>query len=158
MVSLFFWIGKRVTTLLPIFFYHKLAQSLLTMGLGGVVTPPVQQLQVYQLAEKISNEIWFIVKKWDEFTKDTMGKQIVRSADSVGANIAEGHGRYSCQDNQRFVKIARGSLNETRHWLRLAYARNLLTQEQSDRLHPLLNELSPKLNAYLNSLKQKAKG
>ena len=67
-----------------------------------------QQLQVYQLAEKISNEIWFIVKKWDEFTKDTMCKQIVRSADSVGANIAEGHGRYSCQDNQRFVKIARG--------------------------------------------------
>ena len=65
-----------------------------------------QQLQVYQLAEKISNEIWFIVKKWDEFTKDTMGKPIVRSADSVGANIAEGHGRYSCQDNQRFVKIA----------------------------------------------------
>ncbi|MCW6052251.1 four helix bundle protein [Lyngbya sp. CCAP 1446/10] len=117
-----------------------------------------QQLQVYQLAEKISNQIWFIVKEWDYFTKDTMGKQIVRSADSVGANIAEGHGRHSYQDNQRFVKIARGSLNETRHWLRLAYARNLLTQEQIDRLHPLLNELSPKLNAYLNSLKQKAKG
>ena len=109
-----------------------------------------QQLQVYQLAEKISNEIWLIVKKWDEFTKDTMGKQIVRSADSVGANIAEGHGRYSCQDNQRFVKIARGSLNETRHWLKLAYTRNLLTQEQSDRLHPVLNEISPKLNAYPN--------
>ncbi|WP_333254107.1 four helix bundle protein [Microcoleus sp. S13_C5] len=51
-----------------------------------------------------------------------------------------------------------GSLNETRHWLRLDGARNLLTQEQSDRLHPLLNELSPKLNAYLNSLKQKTKG
>jgi len=56
------------------------------------------------------------------------------------------------------VKIARGSLNETRHRLRLAYTCNLLTQELSDRLHPLLNELSPKLNAYLNSLKQKAKG
>ncbi|NQE37137.1 hypothetical protein E5S67_04905 [Microcoleus sp. IPMA8] len=39
-VSLFFWISKRVTILLPIFFYHKLAQSLLTMGLGRVVTPP----------------------------------------------------------------------------------------------------------------------
>ena len=89
-----------------------------------------------------------------------MGKQIVRSADSVGTNIAEGHGCYSYQDNQRFVKIARGSLNETRHWLRLDGARNLylLTQEQSDRLHPLLNELSSKLNAYLNSLTQKPKG
>ncbi|MBD0314954.1 MAG: four helix bundle protein [Microcoleus sp. T3-bin5] len=50
-----------------------------------------QQLRVYQFAEKISNELWFIVQKWDDFAKDTMGKQIVRSADSVGANIAEGH-------------------------------------------------------------------
>ncbi len=54
-----------------------------------------QQLRVYQLAEKISNQIGFIVKKWDDFVKDTTGKQIVRSADSVDANIAEGHGRYS---------------------------------------------------------------
>ncbi|MEG3993555.1 MULTISPECIES: four helix bundle protein [unclassified Microcoleus] len=73
-----------------------------------------QQLQVYQLAEKISNEIWFIVKKWDDFAKDTMGKQIVRSADSVGANIAEGHGRYSYQDNQRFVKIALGFIKRNK--------------------------------------------
>jgi hypothetical protein len=40
-----------------------------------------QQLRVYQFAEKISNELWFIVQKWDDFAKDTMGKQIVRSAD-----------------------------------------------------------------------------
>jgi hypothetical protein len=39
LVSLFVWIGKRVTILLPIFFYHKLAQSLLTMGFALVVTP-----------------------------------------------------------------------------------------------------------------------
>src|SRR4028118_6087 len=115
-----------------------------------------QQLRVYQLAEKISNEIWFIVKKWDDFAKDTMGKQIVRSADSVGANIGEGHGRYSYQDNQHFVKIARGSLNETRHWLRLAYKRKLINQEQTDRIKPIIDELSPKLNAYLNSLKRKS--
>lgn len=55
-------------------------------------------------------------------------------------------------DNQRFVKIARGSLNETRHWLRLAYSRNLLNQQQIDSLKLIVDELSPKLNAYLNSL------
>ena len=99
-----------------------------------------------------------LLTKWDDFPKGMMDQQIVRSADSGGANIAEGHGRYSYQDNQRFLKIARGSFNETRHWLRLDAARNLLTQEQSDRLHPLLNELSSKLNAYLNSLTQKPKG
>jgi four helix bundle protein len=114
-----------------------------------------QNLRVYQLSEKLANEIWFIVQEWDYFAKDTVGKQIVKSTDSIGANIAEGNGRYNSQDNQRFVKIARGSLNETRHWLRLAYQRKLLTQEQIDRIKPIIDELSPKLNAYLNSFKSK---
>ncbi|QFS50239.1 four helix bundle protein [Nostoc sphaeroides] len=64
--------------------------------------------------------------------------------------------RYNLQDNQRFIKIARGSLNETRHWLRLAYKRKLLTQEQINIIKPIIDELSPKLNAYLNSLKRKS--
>ena len=115
-----------------------------------------QNLKVYQLSEKLANEIWFIVQEWDYFAKDTIGKQIVKSADSIGANIAEGNGRYNLQDNQRFVKIARGSLNETRHWLRLAYKRKLLNQEQTNRIKPIIDELSPKLNAYLNSLKRKS--
>ncbi|MDF0553854.1 four helix bundle protein [Kamptonema sp. UHCC 0994] len=118
------------------------------------MTESFQNLKVYQLAEEIANKIWFIVEKWDRFAQDTIGKQLVRSADSIGANIAEGNGRYNYQDNQRFVKIARGSLNETRHWLRLACARQLLTQEQINQLRPLLDELSPKLNAYINSLRK----
>ncbi|HYX13536.1 MAG TPA: four helix bundle protein [Nostoc sp.] len=115
-----------------------------------------QNLRAYQLSENLANEIWFIVQKWDYFAKDTIGKQIVKSADSIGANIAEGNGRYNLQDNQRFIKIARGSLNETRHWLRLAYKPKLLTQEQINIIKPIIDELSPKLNAYLNSLKRKS--
>ena len=82
-----------------------------------------QELQVYQLAEQISNEVWLIVQSWDFFAKNTVGQQLVRSVDSIGANIAEGNGRYNYNDNQRFIKIARGSLHETRHWLRLACTR-----------------------------------
>nr|WP_235656827.1 four helix bundle protein [Fischerella thermalis] len=81
-----------------------------------------------------------------------IGKQIVRAVDSIGANIAEGRGRYNYQDNKRFVKMARGSMNETIHWMRLAYARNLLKSEQVDIIKPIIDELSPKLNAYLNSI------
>ena len=113
-----------------------------------------QDLQVYQLSEKLANEVWVIVQEWDFFAKDTVGKQLVRSADSVGANIAEGNGRYNYKDNQRFIKIARGSLYETRHWLRLCYARKLLTMQQIDRLKLLIDELSPKLNAYLKSIQK----
>jgi four helix bundle protein len=114
--------------------------------------PDFEDLRVYRLAEKLANQIWHIVQKWDYFSKDTIGKQIVRSADSVCANIAEGRGRYSDQDNRRFVKIARGSLYETINWLRLAYARKLLTSEQVNKFKPIIDELLPKLNAYLNSI------
>ncbi len=61
-------------------------------------------------------------------------------------------GRGSFQDNKRFVKIARGSLNETQHWLRRAYNRNLLTPEQIYELNQIINELAPKLNSYLKSI------
>jgi four helix bundle protein len=114
--------------------------------------PDFEDLQVYQLAEKLANQIWHIVKEWDYFSKDTIGKQIVRAADSVCANIAEGRGRYNDQDNRRFVKIARGSLYETISWLRLAYARQLLTSEQVNKFKPIIDELLPKLNAYLKSI------
>lgn len=115
--------------------------------------PNFTSLRVYQMSEKLADEIWKIVQSWDYFSKDTVGKQLVRSADSVGANIAEGSGRYNHQDNKRFIHIARGSLNETRHWLRRAYARNLLKQEQINKIQPIIDELSPTLNAYLNSIK-----
>ena len=88
---------------------------------------------------------------------DTVGKQIIRSADSIGANIAEGSGRYNFQDNLRFVKIARASLHETRYWLRRAYVRKLLTNEQVKNIQPIVNELSPKLNAYFKYLERAAK-
>jgi len=114
--------------------------------------PNFEKLDVYKLSERLADGIWEIVQEWNQFDKDTLGKQIVRSADSIGANIAEGEGRYNFQDNRRFVKIARGSLNETRHWLRRAYIRNLLKVEQVNKLQPLIDELSPRLNAYLKSL------
>ena len=111
-----------------------------------------ENLRVYQLSENLADKIWDIVIGWDNFAKDTVGKQIVRSADSVGANIAEGEGRGSFQDNRRFIKIARGSLQETQHWLRRAFKRNLLTKEQVETLKPMIEKLAPTLNAYLTSI------
>ncbi len=111
-----------------------------------------QELRVYKLSERLADDIWKIVNSWDFFAKDTIGKQIVRSADSVGANIAERVGRGSYQDNRRFVKIARGSLYETQHWLRRAYTRNLLTVEQVNTFTTIINDLAPQLNSYLQSI------
>ena len=78
--------------------------------------------------------------------------QLSVQADSVGANIAEGVERGSYQDNKRFVKIARGSLYETQHWLRRAYTRNLLTVQQVNTFTTIINDLAPQLNSYLQSI------
>lgn len=117
-----------------------------------MVSKRFQELDVYRLAEKLEEEIWKVVVEWDSLAKDTVGKQIIRSADSIGANIAEGAGRGSFPENRRFIRIARGSFYETQHWLRRSYCRNLLTQQHLDRLKPIIDELAPKLNAYLNSI------
>ncbi len=111
-----------------------------------------ENLRVYKLSEELSDLIWIVVRAWGPLARDTVGKQLVRSVDSIGANIAEGTGRGTFVDNKRFVRIARGSLNETKHWLRRAFKRDLLSAKQIKDLKPLIDELGPKLNAYLNSI------
>ncbi len=105
-----------------------------------------------KLSEELSDKIWDIALGWNNLAKDTVGKQLIRAVDSIGANIAEGTGRGTFVDNRRFVRIARGSLNETKHWLRRAYKRKLLSGERAEVVRHLIDELAPKLNAYLNSI------
>lgn len=111
-----------------------------------------EELEVYRVAERLCDRIWEAVQPWEHFAKNTVGIQIVRSADSIGDNIAEGTGRGSYADNKRFIRIARGSLYETRHWLRRAYQRKLLSETDVESLKAMMNELGPRLNAYLNSI------
>jgi four helix bundle protein len=111
-----------------------------------------EDLLVYQMSEVLADTIWDLVVKWKPLARDTVGKQIIRSADSIGANISEGAGRGTYKDNRRCVRIGRGELNETRHWLRRAYRRRLLTAEQIQKLKPLVDNLGPALNGYLRSI------
>jgi four helix bundle protein len=115
-----------------------------------------ENLRIYQLAEQLSDLIWNSVATWDGFSKDTVGRQLVRAADSIGANIAEGSGRGSSQDYRRFLRISRGSLYETLHWLRRAYLRKLLSGKQTKEIRSIISELSPTLNAYLRSVSKSA--
>src|SRR5207237_10486495 len=85
-----------------------------------------ENLEVYQLAERLAQTVWKVARGWQQFERDTIGKQLVRAADSIGANIAEGYGRGNGPDHRRFIRIARGSVYEFKHWLRLAFGRGLL--------------------------------
>ncbi|MFQ5606121.1 MAG: four helix bundle protein [bacterium] len=116
-----------------------------------MITRGFEQLEVYQLSENLADKVWEIVINWTPFARHSVGMQLVRAVDSIRANIAEGRG-WRFKDNQRFVKIAQGSLNETKHWLRRAYKRQLLTEAQIEALKVIMDELASRLNAYLNSI------
>jgi four helix bundle protein len=118
---------------------------------------PFEKLRVFVQAEELADAIWALVGHWDFMAKSTVGRQLVRAADSIGANIAEGSGRGTYADNRRFVRIARGSLYETRYWLRRAYRRQLLPAEQVEVLRSRIERLGPALNAYLAAIGPSAK-
>jgi four helix bundle protein len=110
-----------------------------------------EELEVYQLAREMANVVCAAVGDWENFHKYSVGQQIVRSADSIGANIAEGYGRHTLADNRRFVVIARGSLYETMHWFQLGCDRQLWEGKELRAVQEMLDELAPRLNAYLRS-------
>lgn len=90
--------------------------------------------------------------------KWSLAQQIRRSAQSIPANIAEGHGRFYYQDNVRFCYIARGSLEETLS--HIAFARKV------EYIPPILcqslandgEELTKLINGYIGFLKQSKRG
>ncbi len=116
----------------------------------------VYELDVYRLAEKLSNMIWYDFDKWNNKAQKTIGYQIIRSADSISANIAEGYGRYTSLDRKRFYLYSRGSLEETKSWLRKLAKRKILFDSRITEYKKIIDELGPKLNAFINSTKGKA--
>ena len=112
----------------------------------------LSELRVYSKADLLGDEVWDLVEGWSYFQKDTIGKQMVRSADSISANIAEGYGRYFYKENRNFCYYSRGSLMETINWLGKAYRRNMISKEKHDELLEKLEELHKSLNAYIKSI------
>jgi len=112
----------------------------------------LEELRVYQLSMKLAEDVWNIVIKWDYFSKDTIGKQLVKSCDSVAANLSEGFGRFFYKEERQFCYYSRGSLSETKTWLTKALNRGLISNDEFATFEKDINELGVKLNNYINSI------
>ena len=67
-----------------------------------------QKLDIYKIACQLSDWAWTIYIDIPQPQKFHMGDQLLRSVDSIAANIAEGHGRYHFKDQIRFLYYSRG--------------------------------------------------
>jgi len=112
----------------------------------------LNDLAVYRRSVKLAEEIWAEVEGWPSFAKYSIGEQLVQAADSIAANISEGHGRYHFGENRQFCYYARGSLQETITWLQKAKMRGLITDERHEELSDELTEIRKMLNGYVRSI------
>ena len=115
----------------------------------------LNDLNVYKIAFNLSNYIWDIVIKWNFFARDTVGKQFVKSADSISANIAEGFGRYSKKDKVKFYRYSHGSLKEAFDWNEKSKVRQLLSEEEYNQILGELQKLPKELNQLIKFTNQK---
>ncbi len=112
----------------------------------------INDLEVYKLSMEIGEKIWKLVNVWNYFEKNTIGNQLVRSVDSVAANLSEGFGRYHFKDKKNFSYYSRGSLYETRTWLEKAQNRALVNDADFSYFKENVNLIGKLLNGYIKSI------
>lgn len=108
-------------------------------------------LIVYRQSLEVSCLCWKIFERFTWQDKKIMGDQFIRSIDSIGANIAEGYGRYHYLDKIKFYYNSRGSLLEAKHWALLLYQRSKISQDEFKNIIKKLNNLHQQLNLFIRS-------
>ncbi|MBU1014119.1 MAG: four helix bundle protein [Bacteroidetes bacterium] len=112
----------------------------------------LNDLEVYKLSRELSFSAWEIYQLLGKDIKWGIGQQFIRFIDSIGANIAEGYGRFHYLDKVRFYYHARGSYFESiEHWLELLLERKLIEGDVFDRLKEIGKELQIKLNMIIKA-------
>jgi len=117
----------------------------------------MNDLEFYVMAEEMADTIWNICIKWEFFSKNVIGQQLCRAADSICSNISEGFGRHYYKENLRFLYYARGSLEETRNWLIRAQVRKLIDSNLFSELMDKIELIGKRLNACINGIKKQIK-
>ncbi|HMN29000.1 MAG TPA: four helix bundle protein [Caldilineaceae bacterium] len=113
----------------------------------------MEDLRLLQDAEALCDVLWGAVLQWDDHARRTVGEQLVRSADSIGANVAESYARYADGEKIQFLYYGRGSLYESKFWLRRAKQRGLMTDENVAGYSLDLDNLAKAINSFIRSLR-----
>lgn len=112
----------------------------------------IDELRVYNLSMELGEKVWEIVNRWDIYAKDVVGKQFIKAADSISANISEGYGRYHYRENIHFCYYSRGSLFETKTWTDKSFRRKLISEEEHNNIISSLVFIAKLLNNYVKSI------
>lgn len=111
-----------------------------------------EDLTIWQLSKDLAIKIYRLTNSFPKNEQYALSDQIRRSVTSVGANIAEGFGRYHYKESKQFYYMARGSLLETKSHLLIAESLFKLDHQEVESLSKDIKILSIKLNNFINSI------
>jgi four helix bundle protein len=112
-----------------------------------------EDIQAWQKARLATKTVYWVTGQGD-FARDFgLRDQIRRSAISIMANIAEGHGRRSDAEFANFLNIARASVAETQSHLYVALDLNYINKDDFDQIYEMLNEVSRMIMSLIKHLR-----
>ncbi len=115
-----------------------------------------QELLFYQKAREVVKKVDILIKQLPKTMQaQEISRQLFRAATSIGANIAEGHGRHQGSEYIHFLIIAQGSANETEHWLNTALDCGLGPADRINEILKLNNETIRMITSTISSIRAK---
>ncbi len=114
-----------------------------------------EELEVWKKARELKVEVAEIIKTFPAEEKYRLADQITRSSRSVCSQIAEGHGRSTWPDKNRFCVIARGSLSELLNHFIDAFDFKYISEEQLNYFRNKITEVEKLLNGYIRFIESK---
>ncbi|MCL6099075.1 MAG: four helix bundle protein [Bacteroidetes bacterium] len=114
-----------------------------------------EDLEIWKLSHSLVLEIYKITKTFPKSEDYILTQQIVRAAQSIPTNIAEGMGRFSKKEFIQFLIFSRGSVEETKYHLILAKDLGYLDEIKFEYLKNNYTLLGKKINALISSIKSK---
>ena len=112
------------------------------------------QLEVWRVARKLRLEAYEMSRLFPKDEKYGLALQLRRAAVSITANIAEGYGRYSFQENMQFCRHSRGSAYEVRDHLIAALDAGYIPREMYKEATALAISVIRLLNGYIRSTRK----
>ena len=112
-----------------------------------------RDLKIWQKSYQLAMRVYVTTSKFPKDEKYGLTDQIRRAAVSVGANIAEAHGRFHYADKCRVLFQARGECEEVRSHLSMSLGLNYLEKELFAELDHEYNGLGAGINGYISSIK-----
>ena len=113
------------------------------------------QMDLWKDSFELQKEVFEITKGFPRSEEYSLTSQLNRSTNSVLANLAEAHGRYSYLDKIRVLYIARGEIEETQSHLIVAESRKYISRQQEVEFVEKYEKVKMKINKYINFLFQK---